>query len=105
MPSLVTTVDGVKVVHESNEEKANLLAQTYADVSSNSKYEEHFKSHKDVMEAKWSAEAPPTPGNHNAAALDEPIGWHELRMAVERSKSHSSPGPDTISYEMVRHLP
>ena len=101
MPSLVTTVNGVKVVHESNEEKANLLAQTYTDVRSISKYEEQFRSHKDVMKAKWSAEAPPTPGNDNAAALDEPIGWHELRMAVERSKSHSSPGPDTISYEMV----
>ena len=35
----------------------------------------------------------------------EDIGWHDLRQAIDGCRKKSSPGPDTISYEMVKHLP
>jgi hypothetical protein len=48
MPNL--TRDGAS--HETNEQKANLLAVTYAQVSSNSNYSPIFVAHKQAMEEK-----------------------------------------------------
>jgi ribonuclease HI/exonuclease III len=104
MPNLVVGKDKDKKVFESNHDKANLLAQTYAEVSSDQHYETNFRNHKAAMETKWRSEAPP-PCSETAAALDEPISWIELRQAIENCKRHSAPGPDTISYDMVRHIP
>ena len=52
MPNLVTLNNGVKTVHESNEDKVNLLASVYAEVSSDAKYEEPFKTHEALIEAE-----------------------------------------------------
>ena len=105
MPNLVVIKGDQHEVFESNEAKANLLAQVYAEVSSDSKYEDSFKVHKAAMELEWSSESAPRPGNESAAAINDPIGWMELQQALESSKRNSSPGPDAISYEMMRNLP
>ena len=104
MPDLVVGTDKDKKVFESNADKANLLAQTYASVSSDDNYDANFLIHKASMEAEWSGRTPP-PCGETAAALDEPIGLIELRQAIEGSKRNSASGPDNISYDMVRHLP
>jgi hypothetical protein len=37
--------------------------------------------------------------------LNEPFTHQELIDAIEGSKNNSSPGPDSITYEMMKHLP
>jgi len=59
MPHLVVSNGDDKKEFETNEEKADLLAQVYAQVSSDANYEESFKSHKTRMEETWSKEPPP----------------------------------------------
>ena len=90
MPSLVTSVNGVNHIFETNEEKANLLAQAYADVSSDAKYEGSFRDHKAIMEEAWSSEPSPPPGNETAAALEDPIGAG-TSLALRSSAAKTTP--------------
>ena len=57
MPNLVVGTDTHKEVFESNADKANLLAQTYANVSSNDNYSVDFLAHKVAMEAVVTSNA------------------------------------------------
>jgi hypothetical protein len=104
MPNLVVGKDKDQKVFEANADKANLLAQTYANVCSDENYDANFLIHKARMEAEWCRLVPP-PCGETAAAIDEPIGLVELRQAIEKSKRHSAPDPDSMSYDMVRHFP
>ena len=99
MPNLVK--DGR--TYESNAEKADLLAKTYAAVSSDANYTPAFAEHRQAMEEQWSAEetVEDTPSN----PLNEPFSQQELRVSIERGKNNTSAGPDSITYEMVKHLP
>lgn len=59
MPHLVITSGDEEKTFETNEEKADLLAQVYAQVSSDANYDDHFARHKTRMEDTWSKEPPP----------------------------------------------
>ena len=60
MPNLVVEEENKEtVIYDTNQAKANLLAQTYAKTSSDENFEPNFYRHKHEMETKWRTEPPP----------------------------------------------
>jgi ribonuclease HI len=88
--------------HCSNIEKANLLAQTFANTSNNSNLSESFKRHRAKMEIQYALQHPQC---NDGEAINQAFEFHELATAIRQSKNNSSPGKDRIVYEMLKHLP
>jgi ribonuclease HI/exonuclease III len=99
MPNLEK--DGVS--HQTNSEKANILAACYAEVSSNQNCTAEFTTKKKIMEEQWKNEK--AMENEDAEKLNEQFQPHELRAAIDRCKNHTAPGLDSITYEMIKNLP
>ena len=88
--------------YETNREKAQLFARTFARVSSDENHSHEFRKTKENFR----------PGEHQAEhtfigqnEINEQFAYHELRQAVQQSKRNSSPGEDMISYEIIKELP
>jgi ribonuclease HI len=79
-------------------DKANVLADTFAAVSSNGGYSPEFCEIKEEEEAKFYFK------NDSESLLDEPFTINELDEAIEGAKC-TSPGKDDINMVMVKHLP
>ncbi|GFW48443.1 probable RNA-directed DNA polymerase from transposon X-element [Trichonephila clavipes] len=77
---------------------ANVIGQTFASVSSSDSYSPAFQATKDRLER--------TPINFRCRKLlpyNCDFDMFELKMALS-SAHNTSPGPDGISYELLRHL-
>ena len=109
MPNLVK--DGTS--YGTNADKANLLAATYAEASSNRNCSSDFIATKQRLLEEWrktrapeTSDAKPCSLQENTSSnLNEPFTRQELREAIDGSKNNTAPGSDGITYEMVRHLP
>ena len=86
----------------SNLEKANILAKTFANTSSNSNLSDSFRSHREQMELQYAQQHPQS---NDDAPINQKFEFHELASAIRSSKNNSSPGQDRILYEMLKHLP
>lgn len=101
------------VSYETNQEKADLLAACYAETSSNRNHSPEFAEKKRKLLEEWrSTQQEETSGTddrgtqrNHSDSLSEPFSLEELREAIDNSKTHSAPGMDGISYEMIKHLP
>ena len=91
-------------------EKANLLVGVYEAVSSSSNYTPTFQAHKERFEHTHRgfihpAEYDDGPGNTDTVHLNSEFTLSELRAALQQCKERSSPGPDMISYTIIKKLP
>ena len=106
LPSLVHNGSSI----ENTMEKANILAQAFAEVSSDNNYSSHFLTRRkefeenEVLEIKDGATCGQS-ANKNNGFLNDLFSIHELRRAVRECKTGSSPGEDEITYEMLQKLP
>ncbi|GFX83937.1 putative RNA-directed DNA polymerase from transposon X-element [Trichonephila clavipes] len=77
---------------------ANVIGQTFASVSSSDSYSPAFQATKDRLERTPINFRCRKPLPYNCA-----FDMFELKMALS-SAHNTSPGPDGISYELLRHL-
>ena len=100
------TVNGSPV--ETNDEKAELFAKTFSDISSNRNHSSTFLQRKKDIESNHKHLFENTPEDADCdklKTLNEPFDLHELRRALREVKKHSAPGADRITYEMLQKLP
>ncbi|VDI79300.1 Hypothetical predicted protein [Mytilus galloprovincialis] len=87
-------------IYESTKEKANILAEAFANVSSSSNYSEEFISHKEHIESK-EAENLKQYFSENSQSYNEPFTLNELQDAIADT-SDTSPGKDKVTYSMFK---
>jgi hypothetical protein len=93
-------------IAESNEDKANLLADTFAQASSNQNYSPTFQQHKTEFEINNVVEFTDSSNkSEQNTALNYDFSLQELKSAIKQSKKSTQPGADTITYEMLKELP
>ena len=92
--------DGIS--YDTNQSKAELFAKKFAAASSNENFSPEFQANRTKMEEKWQTEddQPAVP-----LAINQPFEVHELVDAVKICKRKTAPGPDHISYEMLKNIP
>ncbi|MDW3615091.1 MAG: reverse transcriptase family protein, partial [Nitrososphaeraceae archaeon] len=88
--------------YSTSTEKANLIASNLADSSKSSNYSQAFINHRGQVENDYII-SHPTKNDLNP--INESFSINELETAIKQSKNKSSPGPDCITYEMIKHLP
>jgi len=103
----VPTLTAGGIDFTTNEKKAELFADTFAAISSNSNCSIRFQQQKQQVVADHrnllENDAPvPDPADDE---LNEPFALHELQSAISKAKRNKAPGEDSIAYEMLQHLP
>jgi ribonuclease HI/endonuclease/exonuclease/phosphatase family metal-dependent hydrolase len=93
------------LVASSDQDKANLLAHTFAMGSSTASHTDTFKVHKNEAEKKFNIDAQTSANPPNKIHLNDSFSLHELYTAVRHVKNDSAPGQNEITYEMMKHLP
>jgi len=68
---------------QTNKDKADVLAQTYASVSSDDNYSDQFRLNKTEKEISWQSTVPELNDNNK---INEPIKEHEQTRAINNSK-------------------
>ena len=84
-------------------EKANLMAQQFADTSNNKNFCKKFLRRKNKFEQKHKDVNPKT--HPETEHLNDDIALHELTTAISSAKRNSCPGSDNIHYEFLKNLP
>ena len=93
-------------LYETNEEKADLLAETFARISSDQNYSAAFLTHKSDFEEKNQIEfTDDSTKEQQNQPINEEFSMDELQEAIKNTKANSAPGGDTISYSMIKELP
>ena len=99
-------VNGEKITDD--QEKANVLGQHFAKVSSNENLEEPFSSIKKIIEHGMKGKIEMNKKNDEDTennGINSPINFYELEAAINKSNRNSAPGEDQISYTMLKNLP
>ena len=98
-------VDNTTIL-ETNKQKAEKFADTFAGVSSNQNYSDAFNAHKIEIETNnKSLFENETTQNESIKSVNEPFSMAELRRAIREAKRNKASGDDRISYEMLQKLP
>ncbi|KAK3871092.1 hypothetical protein Pcinc_023738 [Petrolisthes cinctipes] len=95
----ITTLQVDNNIYDDPVDVANVLARSFSKVSSSANYDQRFLHHKrmaELQEIDFATEDVDYPYNREFT-IDE------LLLAL-RSCKDTSPGPDTITYGMIRHL-
>jgi exonuclease III len=102
--SSALTVNGT--VYDRDADKAELLAQRFAEISSSANYSPEFRSHKSDIESN-NAElfANDGPDTTMSGRLNAEFSQQELHDALAEAKRKSSPGEDRVTYEFLQKLP
>ena len=85
-----------------NYQKAQLFAETFAMTSSDDNYSEMFRENRarfrddDLQSMNIS---------DDDQSINAEFQYHELRAAIQKCKRKSSPGLDSISYEIIKEIP
>ena len=94
------------IIHDTETSKADVLADTFAAVSSDLNYSDKFKKRKDEFELNNVNEFIDSSSiDARQSNLNECFTLTELQQAIKQSKNGTSPGDDTIHYEMIKELP
>ena len=91
---------------DTNTDKAELLAKTFSEVSSDANYTHTFLTHKTDIETNHThlfTHITNTPDKY--PELNQPFSFNELYNALQQSRKHSSLGKNRICYEMLKQLP
>jgi len=100
----IPTLDNGHRQAPSNVEKADLLAETYAQASSTQNYSRRFRLHINRNNLHHIPGAVPSAHNEDVDAMNNEFDLQELQTAINSAKMHKSPGEDKIPYEMIKHL-
>ena len=93
-------------VIETNEEKANLLADVFSQASSDSNHSNKFLKQKTNFEDNHIDKFTDSSSSiDKESSLNEAFTMSELKKAIKQSKNKTAPGADTITYEMIKNLP
>jgi ribonuclease HI len=92
------------ITAENDMDKANLMANYFAKISSNANYSDVFKLNRAAREADILQELG-QPDQSDNSLLNECFNLAEIFRAIRDLKNDTSPGDDKISYEMLKHLP
>ena len=101
-PKTIPTLQYNGTTYETGEQKANILADTFAKVSSNSNYSEAFRQHKNEMEDSNGSNFKEYLYD-NTQSYNEAFSISELKEALSDT-TDSSPGKDKITYTMFKKL-
>ena len=94
-----TLLDKNKQCVVTDKEKADLLAESFAAVSSTANYMEDFQEIKDYEESKFEIN-----NDNKEAPINDDFMIDELNFAIDKAKS-TTPGIDGISIGILRYLP
>lgn len=91
---------------ETNMQKANILANTYAETSSTSNYKQEFLDHiqRQDQQSNNTTNTTHSIDNEEVASINAEFDLKEMREAINSAKSNKSPGEDRIPYDLLRHL-
>ena len=102
----IPTIIENNTLYETNESKAELFAQTYANISSDLNHTAAFQATKQEQEQQnqhlFTNEHPTDP---QVNTLNENFNLNELRRAIRTAKANKAPGEDNIPYELIQKLP
>jgi len=98
----ICSINENNVIHETNEEKANLFANKFSNISSRKNHSSDFQNHSKFLESTWVSQS--EKASRQIPELDIPFEWHELMTAIKQSERGSAPRADNITYEMIQHL-
>ena len=104
----ISNLNNNGAILETNAEKAEHFAETFAAVSSNSNYSAAFSARKADIESNQQSlfeNLPAESESESVRALNEPFSPAELRRAIREAKRNKASGEDRISYEMLQKMP
>ena len=84
-----------------NSDKAQIFVETFAMASSDDNYSATFQ----VNRSKFTDNLLPITHPEEDQYMDTAFQFHELRSAIQKCKFNSSPGQDSISYEIIKQIP
>ena len=90
---------------DKNADKAELLAQQFAAISSSSNYSEKFQRRKHELESQTNLLNNDAKVDDRNIHLNLPFTEHELKQALSQTRRNTSPGEDGIPYECLKRLP
>ena len=102
--SSIPTLKSNGLLAESNIDKANMLAHTYAATSSNNNYNKNFINYINNNNFEDSFDLTEDHTNNDTVAMNEKFNVNELKQAIQSAKNNKTPGDDGLPYEMVKHL-
>ena len=85
---------------ETNLQKAEIFATVFSKVSSDTNYTPEFIANRATFQPEY-----PTTHPHLDESLDDEFSLFELEQALKQCKRNSSPGQDTIAYEILKEIP
>lgn len=100
----IPTLTGDSITAETNFEKANLLAATYANTSSHGNYTKKFLKHLEMTKTENDPQPETITIDAEIEALNADFTLSELKDAIRSVKCNKSPGDDRIPYELLKHL-
>src|ERR1043165_4764318 len=87
-----------------NTDKANMLADSFELNSSDDNYRPAFLQHKLVCESVTNFSMDTSSTLEKESDLNQTFAIHELKTTIHEMRSKSSPGPDKITYEMLKKI-
>ena len=87
------------------QEKADLLADQFQFNSSDQNYSKKFQTNKNIHLSNPNFSSDNSTPNQQTNDLNATINMSELKIAIADTEQKSSPGPDKITYSMLKHLP
>jgi len=102
--SSIPTLTNNSKIAETNLEKADILAESYANVSSSLNYSEKFLDYIKHNELENNPSEIESSCNNEIITMNEIFTLNELKQAINSAKNNKSPGDDKIPYELIKHL-
>jgi ribonuclease HI len=102
--SSIPTLKDHGVLAESNKEKADMLANSYANTSNTNNYSEKFLDHLKDYKFETNPKNIDNKNNSEIETLNEMFNLNELKEAIRSAKNNKSPGDDKIPYELLKNL-
>src|SRR5688572_12401941 len=100
----IPTLNNGGSLAESNQDKANMLAYTYANTSNSQNYNENFLNHIKDNNLEQNPKRIEDNYNIEIEIMNEMFTLNELKQAIRSAKNDKSPGDDRIPYELLKHL-
>lgn len=91
-------------VAETNVDKANLLAQNYANTSNTQNYNDKFLNYIKANNLQENPKDIASDIVDEMEVLNKRFDINELKQAIRSAKNNKSPGDDRIPYELLKHL-
>lgn len=104
-PSSVTLKNSTGIAN-TNTDKAEIFARSFAEISSSANYSPAFREHmKDVEDNHGHLFANDAADNEWSHELNAEFSLHELKLALSQSRCRKAPGEDRVTNEFLKFLP